>query len=66
MCAWGWRLYGKRKIFRDVRSPAVVVRHFSEKELRRVKWFAINGIILVAHAIAYFIFRSIWPEAFSR
>ena len=65
MCVWGWRLYGKRKVFRDVDDPSMVVQHFSEMEIRRVKWFAINGIILISHGIAYLIFRSIWPEVFS-
>jgi hypothetical protein len=66
MCVWGWWLYSKRKVFRDVKDTNFVVQHFSSKEIRRVKQFAINGAILVAHGIAFFIFRSIWPEVFSR
>lgn len=66
MCVWGWRIYSKRKVFRDVQDPNFVIQHFSSKEIRRVKWFAINGAVLVAHGIAYFIFRSRWPEVFSR
>ena len=65
MCVWGWRLYGKRKVFRDVDNPSMVVQHFSGMEIRRVKWFAINGIILTSHGIAYLIFRSIWPDVFN-
>lgn len=66
MCVWGWSLYGKRKVFRDVENPSYVIQHFSDKEIRRVKWFAINGAILITHGIAYFVFRSIWPGVFSR
>ena len=65
MCVWGWWLYRKRKVFRDVKDPNFVIQHFSPKEIRRVKWFAINGSILVAHGIAFFVFRFIWPEVFS-
>lgn len=66
MCVWGWWLYSKRKVFRDVQDPNFVIQHFSPKEIRRVKWFAINGAILVAHGMAYLIFLAIWPEVFSR
>jgi hypothetical protein len=65
MCVWGWWLYSKRKVFRDVKDPNIVNQHFSPKEIHRVKQFAINGAILVAHGIAYLVFRSIWPEEFS-
>ena len=65
MCVWGWWLYANRKPFRDIKDPYLIIQHFSPKEIRRVKWFAINGIILTSHGIAYLIFRSIWPEAFS-
>jgi hypothetical protein len=64
MCIWGWWLYSKRKVFRDVQDPNLVIQHFSPKEIRRVKQFAINGAILVAHGIAFFVFRSIWPKEF--
>jgi len=63
---WGWNYCKKRKAYRDIQNAEDVTKHFSEKEIRRVKWFAINGLILIAHGIAYYIFRSIWPEVFSR
>jgi hypothetical protein len=66
MCVWGWRLFGKRKPFKDIDDPNQVIRHFSKKEIRRVTWVLASGFILFAHGIAYFIFRSIWPEVFSR
>jgi hypothetical protein len=66
MCIWGWQLFGKRKVFSDIDDPHVVIRHFSKNEIRRVKWVLMSGFILFAHGIAYFIFRSIWPEVFSR
>ena len=62
---WGWNYFRKRKAYRDIKNAEDVTMYFSPKEIRRVKWFAINGIILIAHGIAYLIFRSIWPEAFS-
>ena len=65
MCLWGWNIYKGRKMFRDIEDPERVIQHFSPKEIRRVRWFAICGVILIFHGIGYFIFRSIWPEVFS-
>jgi hypothetical protein len=65
MCTWGWRFYRKRKNFRDIENPEVVTRHFSSNEIWRVKRTAIVGGIVVLHWIAYFIFKTIWPEVFS-
>jgi hypothetical protein len=45
MCVWGWWLYGKRKIFRDIEDPQYVTQHFSKKEIRHVKWVIISGLI---------------------
>ena len=68
---WGWRfikfIKEKRKnvnYFDDIDNPEVVTCHFSSKEIMSVKRVAIIGGILLLHGIAYFIFRSIWPEAF--
>jgi hypothetical protein len=66
MCVWGWWLYEKRKVFRDIKDPFIVIQHFSPNEIRRVKWFAISCLIIFLHGIVYLIFRSIWPEVFSR
>jgi hypothetical protein len=66
MCVWGWRFFGKRKVFSDIDDPDQVIRHFSRKEIRRVKWVLASGFILFAHGIAFYIFRFIWPEVFSR
>ena len=65
MCTSGWWIYRKNKAFRDIKTPSVVIQYFSKKEIRRVKQFAINGVILILHGIAYVIFRMLWPEAFS-
>jgi hypothetical protein len=65
MCLWGWWLYAKRKAFRDIKDPIFVIRYFSQKEIRWVKWFAISFMIIASHGIAYGIFRSVWPEVFS-
>lgn len=64
MCVWGWRIYKNRKMYRDIDNPEIINRHFSKKEVRKAKWFAISGLIIAIHGIAYFIFRSIWPEVF--
>lgn len=64
-CTWGWGFYGKRKIFRDISDPQQVTRHFSDKEIQRVKRCTIYGIIFFLHGIAYCVFRYIRPEVFS-
>ncbi len=65
MCVWGWSFYRKRKMYRDIGSPEIITCHFSEKEIRQVKWFAISGLIVIIHGIAYYSLRLIWPEAFN-
>jgi hypothetical protein len=65
MCKWGWRLFGKRKVFKDIDDPNLVVQHFSKKEIRRVKWVLISALMFFVHGIVYYIFRYFWPEAFS-
>jgi hypothetical protein len=66
MCVWGWWLYEKRKVFRDIKDPFFVIQHFSKKEIRQAKWFAISCLIVAIHGVAWYLFRSIWPEVFSR
>jgi predicted nucleotidyltransferase len=65
MCVWGWWLYEKRKAFRDIKDPYVVIRHFSKKEIRWAKWFALSCTIVAIHGVAYLVFRSIWPDVFN-
>jgi hypothetical protein len=65
MCVWGWRLFGKKKVFKDIDDPEDIIRHFSKKEIRHVKWVLISGFIFFSHGIAYVIFHYIWPEVFS-
>jgi uncharacterized membrane protein (UPF0182 family) len=69
---WGWNFIKfikekRRKVtyFSDIDSPEFVTRHFSAKEIRRVKLVAIIGIIIFLHVIAYYVFRFIWPEEFN-
>lgn len=69
---WGWKFikFIKEKrpkvtYFIDIDSPDFVTRHFSAKEIRRVKLVAIIGIIVFLHIIAYYVFRFIWPEVFN-
>jgi hypothetical protein len=64
MCVWGWRLYGKRKMFRDVSSPEYVTRHFSKKEIILVKRVLISGLIFFIHGVAFFVLKFAWPDAF--
>ncbi|MCP3874126.1 MAG: hypothetical protein GY699_13320 [Desulfobacteraceae bacterium] len=68
---WGWKFVKfikekrrKVKYYDDIDSPEDVTRYFSIKEIRRVKRFAIIGFIVITHAIAYYILKFIWPEAF--
>jgi hypothetical protein len=65
MCIWGWWFYGKKKIFRDIKNPEQVIRHFTTKEIRRVKMCLLSALIVFMHGIVYYIFRFIWPEVFS-
>lgn len=62
MCIWGWRLFGKRKVFRDIDNPDLVIQHFSRKEIRKAKWVLMSGLILFAHGVVYYILSAIWPE----
>jgi hypothetical protein len=54
----------KNKMYDDILTPEQVTRHFSQKEIRRLKKYMVFAVISGIHAIAYFIFRFIWPEAF--
>jgi hypothetical protein len=54
MCAWGWWLYGNRKIFRDIETPEDVTKYFSKNEIRRVELFIISSLILIAHWGIYY------------
>jgi hypothetical protein len=64
MCLWGWGFYKNRKMYRDIDNAETVTRHFSGKEIRQAKWFAIIGFIVTIHVAAYYVFRLIWPEVF--
>ena len=61
ICAWGWWLYGKKKIFRDIPDPKQVTRHFTNKELRRVKRCVASAIFVMMHMLGYFVIRYVWP-----
>jgi hypothetical protein len=69
---WGWKLVkyikenrNKVKYYDDINSPEDVIRHFSNKEILKVKWFAISCLIIAVHMVAYYIFGFIWPEVFN-
>lgn len=65
MCVWGWDIYGKKKAFRDIENHRKIIEHFSVKEIREVKFFAICGIIASAHLIAFFLLRLYFPKYFT-
>ncbi len=64
MLLWGWRLYRNKKMYRDIQDPGTIIRHFSEKEIRLVKWFAISCAIVLVHAVVFYSIKWIWPAAF--
>jgi hypothetical protein len=64
MCIWGWPIFCKKTVFKDIKDPSFVSGFFSAKEVRRVKWMLISGLMFFAHGVAYFFFRFIWPEPF--
>jgi hypothetical protein len=51
-------------MFRDIKSPEQVTRHFTEKEIRLAKRPIVIGLIVVLYVIAYYIFKFIWPAHF--
>ena len=68
---WCWKVIRfikeKRKkvhYYDDINTPDDVTMHFSRKEIRKVKRFAIIGCIVFVHGIAYYIIKTIWPEVF--
>lgn len=65
MCLWGWRFYKNRKMYRDIDNPEIITHHFSKKEIRQAKWFAISGLMFAIHGVLYYVFRLIWPEVFN-
>ncbi len=64
MCVWWWKIFSKKKIFRDIKSPEQVTRHFTKKEIQLAKRPIVIGLIVGLHAIAFYIFKYIWPEHF--
>jgi hypothetical protein len=68
---WGWKfvkfIKEKRKqinYYDDINSPEDITQHFSKKEIRRAKWCAISGILIIIHGIAWCVSKFIWPEMF--
>lgn len=64
MCEWGWRIYGNRKMFRDIQCPEDVLQYFSRSEIRRVKIVTLSGFIVILYMFAFFVFKVIWPNQF--
>jgi len=65
ICLWGWRIYGHRKAFKDIKNPEEVTQHFTVKEIRRIKRLLISSLIAVFHAVAFVFFKILWPEQFA-
>lgn len=61
MCTWGWRFYGKKKMFCDIKDPQYVTQHFSIKEIWRAKIVLLSGVICFTHLLVYFLLRIVWP-----
>jgi hypothetical protein len=68
---WGWKfvkfIKEKRKqikYYDDMNCPEDVTRHFTKKEIRKVKWFAICSFLFIIHGITWFAIKFIWPEMF--
>jgi hypothetical protein len=64
ICVWGWRFYGKRKIFRDIETPQTVTQYFSTKEIGRVKRTAFIMMVIIFHLFGLEVFNWIWPSLF--
>ncbi len=64
ICVWGWRFYGKKKIFRDIENREFITQHFSKTEIFRVKRTFFIAVIVVFHAIGMDIIDWIWPGKF--
>jgi hypothetical protein len=60
----GMGLFQKKKAYRDIENDRSVIKHFSNQELRWVKWFTSIGIILIIHGICFLSVRAIFPEVF--
>jgi hypothetical protein len=64
MCCWGWKIYGHKNVFRDIVDPIEITKCFSKQEIRRVQWLLISGVVVIIHAVSFFIFRFSMPESF--
>jgi hypothetical protein len=62
---WIWDYCKRKKPYRDIKESSEVTHLFSDAEIRRVKWFVINGAIVLAHFAAYFVISFFWPESFN-
>jgi len=65
MCVWGWRIYRRKKVFKDITDPAKITNKFSRKEIRKVKLVAICDIVALCHLIALFGLKLLFPECFT-
>lgn len=52
---WLWNICSKKKTFRDIESPNEIMKYFSIKEIRRVKWFAYSALILFIFICFYLL-----------
>lgn len=62
MLLWGWRIFKGRKMYRNIKDTASIIKHFSKKEIRLVKCFAISACIVAVHGVIYYILKFFWPE----
>jgi hypothetical protein len=64
MLLWGWRIYRSKKMYRDIEDPQTIIRHFSAKEIRLVKCFAISCVIISVHALIFYSVKWFFPAMF--
>ena len=62
---WGWRYFKGKKVFKDIKDPKEITKYFSTNEIKLVKHYVFAIVVFVVHILAYFVFRIVWPEAFS-
>lgn len=62
ICLLGWRIFGSRKVFKDIADPNSVAQYFSEKENWRVAWEIFCEPILFFHVLSYYLFRYLYPD----
>lgn len=63
ICAWGWKYFSKKPMFRDIESSKEITKHFSGDEIFRAKRlliiYALLGFIMIPSYILIEFFLTI-------